>query len=223
MLFTEGHRELQRTLRNFISREINPHVDEWEKAGLTPLHEVMKKLGDLGLLGIDKPEAYGGLGLDYSYAMAATETLGEVSCGGVKLGIDVQTSMATPALARFDGDELREEFLRPAIAGDAVCSIAVSEVAAGSDSTPSLLPGECTRIFTGANVPPDADAVIPVEMTSTQAFRAGHDDACIEITEAVASGAHIFKRGENAHAGDVLLEAGVQLHPRQVAVCAASG
>ena len=133
MLFTEEHRELQRTLSHFISKEINPHVDEWEKAGLTPLHEVIKKLGKLGLLGIDKPEAYGGLGLDYSYAMAATEALGEVDCGGVKLAIDVQTSMATPALARFGGNELREEFLRPAIAGDTVCSIAVSEAAAGSD------------------------------------------------------------------------------------------
>ncbi len=133
MLFTEEHRELQRTLSHFINKEINPHVDEWEKAGLTPLHEVIKKLGKLGLLGIDKPEAYGGLGLDYSYAMAATEALGEVDCGGVKLAIDVQTSMATPALARFGGNELREEFLRPAIAGDTVCSIAVSEAAAGSD------------------------------------------------------------------------------------------
>jgi citronellyl-CoA dehydrogenase len=133
MLYNEEHRELQRSLRNFINKEINPHVDEWEKARLTPLHQVMKKLGDLGLLGIDKPETYGGLGLDYSYAMAAIETLGEVDCGGVKLAIDVQTSMATPALARFGSDELREEFLRPAIAGDAVCSIAVSEVAAGSD------------------------------------------------------------------------------------------
>lgn len=133
MQMTEQHRELQRTLRSFIESELNPNVDQWEADGLTPLHDIMKKLGALGLLGIDKPEAWGGLGLDYSYAMVAMETLGETDSAGVKLGIDVQTSMATPALARFGSDALREEFLRPAIMGDTVCSIAVSEVSGGSD------------------------------------------------------------------------------------------
>jgi citronellyl-CoA dehydrogenase len=133
MLFTPEHNELRRSIRNFIATELNPHVEEWEKNGITPLRDIMGKMARLGLLGIDKPEAYGGLGLDYSFAMVANETLGEVNCGGVKLGIDVQTSMATPALARFGSDELREQFLRPAIAGENVCSIAVSEVSGGSD------------------------------------------------------------------------------------------
>ncbi|MEH6589861.1 MAG: acyl-CoA dehydrogenase family protein [Halioglobus sp.] len=133
MFTTPQHRELQRSLQNFIRSDINPFVEEWERAGITPLHELMKKMGALGLLGIDKPEAYGGMGLDYSYAMVASETLGEVDCGGVKLGIDVQTSMATPALARFGSHELKEQFLRPAVAGESVCSIAVSEVSGGSD------------------------------------------------------------------------------------------
>ena len=133
MQLTEQHLEIQRTLENFIDKEINPYIEQWEQDGFTPLHDIMKKMGTLGLLGIDKPEAYGGLGLDYSYTMIANETLGQIECGGVKLGIDVQTSMATPALARFGSDELREQFLAPAIAGDAVCSIAVSEVSGGSD------------------------------------------------------------------------------------------
>jgi citronellyl-CoA dehydrogenase len=133
MKLSEEHLALKHSLRGFIETEINPHVDQWEEAGITPLHELMKKMGELGLLGIDKPEAFGGMGLDYSFAMMANETLGEVDSAGVKLGIDVQTSMATPALARFGSDELREEFLRPAIAGDSVCSIAVSEVSGGSD------------------------------------------------------------------------------------------
>ena len=133
MLFTEQHNELRRSLQNFIVSEVNPHVEEWEKAGQTPLHELMKKLGTLGFLGIDKPEEYGGLGLDYSYAMVANETLGEIDSGGVTLGIDVQTSMATPALAEFGSSALCEQFLRPAIAGESVCSIAVSELSGGSD------------------------------------------------------------------------------------------
>lgn len=119
----------------------------------------------------------------------------------------------------MDGYALRAADLSRVPATLTVCA----EVAAGSDTAPALLPGACVRIFTGANVPPDADAVIPVEQTSTQSFHAGHEDAVIEIKEAVSSGAHIFKRGENAGAGDVLLEAGIQLRPRQIAVCAASG
>ena len=133
MLFTPEHNELRRSIQSFIATELNPYVDEWEKNGITPLRDIMGKMADLGLLGIDKPEAYGGLGLDYSFSMVANETLGEVDCGGVTLGIDVQTSMATPALARFGSDALREQFLRPAIAGENVCSIAVSEVSGGSD------------------------------------------------------------------------------------------
>lgn len=133
MILTEEHKAIQHNLKRFIDQEINPYVDEWEQAGITPLHELMAKMGALGFLGIDKPEAYGGSGLDYTYALQVNEMLGEINSGGVKLGIDVQTSMATPALARFGSDELREEFLRPAIAGESVCSIAVSEVGAGSD------------------------------------------------------------------------------------------
>ena len=91
------------------------------------------KLGALGLLGLNKPEEYGGAGLDYSYAMAMAEALGHVSCGGVPMAIGVQTDMCTPALARFGSDELRREFLAPAIAGQTVGCIGVSEPGAGSD------------------------------------------------------------------------------------------
>ena len=69
MRFTEEHNQLRRTVRDFVEKEINPHIDEWEKAGAFPAHEVFKKAGKLGLLGINKPEAYGGMGLDYSYQM----------------------------------------------------------------------------------------------------------------------------------------------------------
>ncbi|MCJ9427734.1 acyl-CoA dehydrogenase family protein [Kordiimonas marina] len=133
MIFTDQHNELRRTVARFVEEEVNPYVDEWEKAGIFPAHELFKKMGNLGLLGISKPEAYGGLGLDYSYEMVLAEELGGINCGGVPMGISVQTNMATPALARFGSDELREEFLTPAIAGDMVCSIAVSEPHAGSD------------------------------------------------------------------------------------------
>lgn len=133
MQFTEQHREIRRTVRTLIDREINPHVDDWEEAEIFPAHEVFRKLGDAGLLGIHKPEAYGGMGLDYSYAVAMSEELGHIRCGGVPMAIGVQTDMATPALARYGSDALRAEFLAPSISGEFVACLGVSEVGAGSD------------------------------------------------------------------------------------------
>jgi citronellyl-CoA dehydrogenase len=133
MLFTADHDEPRRLLQKFIAAEINPHVDGWEKAGIFPAHEVFKKLGSAGLLGIHKPVAFGGMGLDYSYAMVMAEELGHITCGSVPMAIGVQTDMATPALSRYGSDELRKEFLAPSIAGDYVACLGVSEVGAGSD------------------------------------------------------------------------------------------
>ena len=133
MHFTHEHDELRRTVARFVEQELNPHVDEWEDAGIFPAHEVFRKLGALGLLGLTKPEAYGGAGLDYSYSLVMAEALGSTRCGGVPMAIGVQTDMATPALARFGSDELRAEFLAPAIAGEQVACIGVSEPGAGSD------------------------------------------------------------------------------------------
>jgi citronellyl-CoA dehydrogenase len=133
MQFTHEHEEIRRTLKRFIDSEINPHVDAWEEAEQYPAHEVMKKLGDLGLLGLTKPVEYGGMGLDYSYSVVMAETLGHVACGAIPMSIGVQTDMATPALARHGSDELRREFLAPAIAGDMVACVGVSEPGAGSD------------------------------------------------------------------------------------------
>ncbi|MAK43219.1 MULTISPECIES: acyl-CoA dehydrogenase family protein [Spongiibacter] len=133
MILTEEHQKLRDTVAQFVDKEINPHADAWEAEGIFPAHELFKKMGDLGLLGISKPVEYGGLGLDYSYQTVFSEELGRITTGGVSMGIGVQTDMATPALAKFGSDELRREFLTPAISGDAVFSIAVSEPHAGSD------------------------------------------------------------------------------------------
>ncbi|HET6789350.1 MAG TPA: acyl-CoA dehydrogenase family protein [Aquabacterium sp.] len=133
MIFTQEHEELRRTVRNFVDKEINPHVDEWEKDGRFPIHEIFKKAGDLGLLGISKPEKFGGMGLDYSYSIVAAEEFGTIRCGGIPMSIGVQTDMCTPALHRFGSDELKREYLAPAIAGDMVGCIGVSEAGGGSD------------------------------------------------------------------------------------------
>ncbi|BCW90588.1 Acyl-CoA dehydrogenase [Alphaproteobacteria bacterium SO-S41] len=133
MQLTEQHHALKSSLIKFIEAEINPHVDAWEEAKVFPAHDLFKKMGDQGFLGIGKPEQFGGLGLDYSYTAVFCEALAHINCGGVPMAIGVQTDMATPALAKFGSDELREEFLRPSITGDYVACLGVSEVGAGSD------------------------------------------------------------------------------------------
>ncbi len=133
MLFTADHDEPRRILQRFIANEINPYVDQWEADGIFPAHELFKKLGDLGFLGLNKPVEFGGQGLDYSYALMMAEELGAIRCGGVPMAIGVQTDMATPALAKFGSVEVRREFLAPAVAGDMVACIGVSEPGAGSD------------------------------------------------------------------------------------------
>src|SRR5271156_2654555 len=132
MLFTADHEEARRALQKFIANEINPFVDEWEKADIFPAHELFKKLGKLGFLGLNKPEDFGGQGLDYSYALMMAEELGGVRSGSVPAAIGVQTDMATPALARYGSGALRRELPQPAISGEAVACVGVSEPGAGS-------------------------------------------------------------------------------------------
>ena len=85
MILTQEHNEIKRTVRNFVENEINPNVEQWEKDGIFPAKELFKKMGDLGLLGISKPESVGGMGLDFSYEMAAAEEFGGIICGGVPM------------------------------------------------------------------------------------------------------------------------------------------
>jgi citronellyl-CoA dehydrogenase len=133
MKFTTEHKALSETVTRFVQNELNPFVPKWEADEQYPAHEVIRKLGRLGLLGLKYPEEFGGAGLDFSYSMVMAEALGECACGGVPMSIGVHTDMCTPALARFGSDELRREFLAPSIAGDVLGCVAVSEPGGGSD------------------------------------------------------------------------------------------
>merc|ERR1711971_361362 len=126
-------REMQKTAQRIIDEDINPFVTQWEDEGMYPAAQVFKKLGDAGLLGVNKPVEYGGMGLDFKYNIALNETLGSIHCGGVPMSIAVQTDMATPALARFGSHELKKEFLEPSVLGDKVACLGVSEPGGGSD------------------------------------------------------------------------------------------
>ncbi len=133
MQFTPEHEMFRQSVRRFVQEEINPHADEWEEAGIFPAHELFKKMGDLGFLGLTYPEEYGGQGLDFSYTVVFCEELGKADVGGVPMGITVHTDMCTPALAEHGSRELKKQFLEPAIRGEMVGCIGVTEPDAGSD------------------------------------------------------------------------------------------
>lgn len=133
LYFNQEHEMFRQMVRRFVENEINPHVEKWEEERIFPAHELFPKAGALGLLGITYPEEYGGSGLDYWYETVMLEELGRTHCAGIPMAIAVQTDMATPALAMHGTHEQKEKFLKPAIAGTAVFSIAVSEPDAGSD------------------------------------------------------------------------------------------
>jgi len=133
MQFTAEHQSLYDTTKRYVEEQINPHTKQWEAEGLWPAKQVLKGMGDLGLLGIAKPESVGGLGLDYSYQIAFAEALGHCNVGGIPMAIGVQTDMCTPALTRYGNDYLKDNYLKPSITGDLVGAIGVSEPGAGSD------------------------------------------------------------------------------------------
>ncbi|MFD3165030.1 acyl-CoA dehydrogenase family protein [Herpetosiphon sp. NSE202] len=133
MYFNPDHEMFRQTIRRFVEREINPFVEQWEHERCFPGHALFKKLGELGALGVSYPEAYGGAGLDYWYNVVLAEEVGRADCGGVPMAILVHTDMATPALAEFGSDDLRQRFLAPAIRGELIAAVAISEPDAGSD------------------------------------------------------------------------------------------
>ena len=145
MIFREEHKIFKKTVAEFVDREIRPNVEKWEEEGKTP-RALWKKCGELGVLGITYPEKFGGMGADHVYSFIFNLEMGKCGSAGVALGMAVQTDMATPALAKYGSDELREKYLRPAISGDMICSIAVTEPGCGSDvariETKAVLDGD---------------------------------------------------------------------------------
>jgi citronellyl-CoA dehydrogenase len=131
--FTEEHEMFRKSVRNFVEKELNPHIDEWEEQGSWPAHDVLKKMGELGFLGLNYPEDVGGANADIWFTVVLAEELGRCHAAGVPMGIMVHTDMCTPALAKYGSDELKQKFLVPAIKGEMVGCIGVTEPGAGSD------------------------------------------------------------------------------------------
>jgi citronellyl-CoA dehydrogenase len=130
--FTEEHNIFRNQVRSFVEKEIVPNVEKWEEEGLFP-REIFTRMGSLGFLGLRYPESMGGAGVDYWYTVAFLEELARSMCAGLPLSIMVQTDMCTPAIAAHGNPEQIEEFLKPALRGEKIGAICVTEPGAGSD------------------------------------------------------------------------------------------
>ncbi len=130
--FTDEHRMLRDTVKQFAQREIAPYAEEWDAEGIFP-RELFKKAGDLGLFGIRLDPKYGGSGLDWWATAAYVEGLSYTTSGAVNMAIMVQSDMTLPFIDEMGTPEQKEEFLRPAIAGDKMVALGISEPGGGSD------------------------------------------------------------------------------------------
>lgn len=130
--FTEEHEAFRKTVRAFVEKELTPHALEWDRAGIFP-REIFKKCGELGFFGINHDPKYGGSGLDYWYVTAFGEELVRSQNAGLNMALLVQCQMATPIINEIGTDEQKREFLAPALAGEKIAALGVSEPGCGSD------------------------------------------------------------------------------------------
>ncbi|HMG35844.1 MAG TPA: acyl-CoA dehydrogenase family protein [Blastocatellia bacterium] len=130
--FTDEHHFFRQTVKQFVEAEIAPHAEEWDEAGIFP-KELFKKAADLGLFGIRLDPKYGGSGLDWWYTAAYLEGFSYANSGGVSMAMFVQSDITLPVLDELGTEEQKEEFLRPAIAGDRIAALGISEPGGGSD------------------------------------------------------------------------------------------
>jgi citronellyl-CoA dehydrogenase len=129
---TPEHESFRRTVRQFVEQEMRPRAREFDAKGRFD-KSLYKRMGDLGFLGLRYDPRWGGAGLDWTFTAVLFEELARCDNAGVVMGISVQTDMATPSLHRFGSDALRQQYLVPAIRGEQVAAIAVTEPGAGSD------------------------------------------------------------------------------------------
>jgi alkylation response protein AidB-like acyl-CoA dehydrogenase len=130
-IFTDEHEQLRESIRNFAIKELAPHAEEWEET--TFPDSVFRRMGELGFLGLDKPEQYGGQGGDYFSALVLGEEISNANSGGLAMGIAVQTDMAMPPILAFGTEQQKLQWAVPAIKGEKILCLGITEPDAGSD------------------------------------------------------------------------------------------
>jgi alkylation response protein AidB-like acyl-CoA dehydrogenase len=130
-IFTDEHEQLRESIRAFVLKELRPHAEEWEEETFPDW--VFRRMGELGLLGLSYPEQYGGQGGDYYCNLVLAEEIVHANCGGLAMGLAVHTDMATPPIHVFGTEEQKQAYLVPAIRGEKISCLGISEPDAGSD------------------------------------------------------------------------------------------
>jgi|SRR5579875_10544 len=130
-IFTDEHEQLRESIRRFVLNELAPHADEWERTTFPDW--VFRRMGELGFLGLDKPVEYGGQGGDYYCSLVLAEELTHSRSGGLAMGVAVHTDMAMPPLVRFGTEAQKRQWLAPAIRGEKILCLGITEPDAGSD------------------------------------------------------------------------------------------
>jgi alkylation response protein AidB-like acyl-CoA dehydrogenase len=130
-IFNDTHQQLRESIRRFAQKELAPHAEEWEQT--TFPDSVFERMGELGFLGLDKPEEYGGQGGDYYASLVLAEEITHSNSGGLAMGVAVHTDMAMPPILAFGTEEQKQEWVVPAIAGTKILCLGITEPDAGSD------------------------------------------------------------------------------------------
>jgi alkylation response protein AidB-like acyl-CoA dehydrogenase len=208
-IFTDEHEQLRESIRNFATKELAPHAEEWEET--TFPNWVFTRMGELGFLGLDKPEEYGGQGGDYYSAIVLAEEIGHSNSGGMCMGVAVHTDMAMPPILAFGTEEQKQEWVVPAIKGEKILCLGITEPDAGSDvagiktravreGDEYVINGSKTFITNGHR----ADAIVLVTKTDPDA---GYDGFTLFIVPMDAPGVIREKKLEKLgmHASDTAL------------------
>jgi alkylation response protein AidB-like acyl-CoA dehydrogenase len=208
-IFTEDHERLRESIHAFVVKELQPHADRWEEETFDDW--VFPRMGELGFLGLSMPEEYGGQGGDYPCNLVLAEELVHAHCGGLAMGLAVHTDMATPPILAFGTEEQKQAYLAPAIRGEKIACLGITEPDAGSDVAgirtravkdggDYVINGSKTYITNGHR----ADFIVLVTKTDPDA---GYDGFTLFLVDMDAPGVTREKRLEKLgmHASDTAL------------------
>ena len=130
-LFTAEHEQFRTSVRTFVAREITPHVDAWDEAGRVP-RELYRKAGELGILGVGFPEAYGGTPADEFMKIVVAEEIAGAGAGGVQAALGSH-GIGLPPLVAVGSEALKRRVIPAVLAGEKISALAITEPSGGSD------------------------------------------------------------------------------------------
>ncbi len=224
-IFTDEHEQLRESIRRFVVKELQPHAEEWEETTFPDW--VFARMGELGFLGLDKPETYGGQGGDYYSSLVLAEEIVHAHSGGLAMGLAVHTDMAMPPILAFGSEEQKQEWVVPAIAGRKILCLGITEPDAGSDvagiktvarrdGDGYVINGSKTYITNGHR----ADVIVLVTKTGEGQTESVHDGFTLFLVPMDAEGVIREKRLKKLgmHASDTALLAFQDVHVPESAV-----